>query len=87
MSLSYSVDFGRPGILAGFPVPLPRIIYPEIRESIRRTTTDVAITMGGGISLAMSDQWSIDGDARYVTITGRRDVHAGRFGAGISYRF
>ena len=85
--VSYSVDYG-PIFPADFPVPLPRtVIYPVIRESIQRSTTDVAITMGGGISVAMGNQWSIDGDARYVAIVGDRDLQMGRFGAGLSYRF
>ena len=87
--LSYSVDYGPifgTTFPPGIPIPLPRIV-PPIQESIRRSTTDVAITMGGGISFAMGSQWSIDGDARYVAIVGDRDLQMGRFGGGISYRF
>jgi opacity protein-like surface antigen len=43
--------------------------------------------MGGGVSFAMGNRWSIDGDVRYVAIGGDRDLHIGRFGAGVTYRF
>lgn len=85
--VSYAFDF-EPIFPAGFPLPLPRtIVFPSIQQSIARSTTDVAITMGGGISVAMGNQWSIDADARYMAILGNRDLQMGRFGAGVSYRF
>ena len=88
--VSFTIDY--PPVFFGptfpeIPIPLPRPVVPPFQESIRRSTTDVAITMGGGISFAMGSQWSIDGDARYVAIVGDRDLQMGRFGGGISYRF
>jgi len=71
--------FGQPAI---FPPPfLPRT------ESIDRTTTDFTATFGGGVSFLTNDHWSLDVDARYIEIFGRRDAQIGRYGGGITYRF
>ena len=69
----------------GFGSPI--IILPPIVQSIRRTTTDFAMTFGGGVSMLVSDDWSIDADVRYLGVAGDRDIHTGRYGAGITFRF
>ena len=64
-----------------FPLP------PPVSQSIARTTTDFVATLGGGVSLLTGDHWAFDVDARYVGLLGSRDLHIGRYGGGISYRF
>ena len=63
------------------------VSLPSLSESIRRATTDFAMTFGGGVSVSISDSWSVDGDVRYLGIAGDRDIHTGRYGAGITFRF
>ena len=71
-------------------VALPQGIIPSsgtvtLRESL--SATDLALTLGGGVSLLATDHLAIDIDARYLRLEGNRDIDVGRFGAGISYRF
>lgn len=81
------IDYG-PIILASIPASLPRTIaYPVITQRLTHTTTDITLTMGGGVSLMMTDQWSVDADARYIAVTGEASGDLGRFGAGLTYRF
>jgi len=70
----------------GQPIIVPPPFLPRT-ESIDRTTTDFATTFGGGVSFLTNDHWSIDVDARYIEIFGRRDAQIGRYGGGITYRF
>jgi hypothetical protein len=77
--LTLNVPFGQPMI---FPSP-----FPPRTESIDRTTTDFAAAFGGGVSFLTNDHWSLDVDARYIGIFGRRDAQIGRYGGGITYRF
>jgi hypothetical protein len=80
----YTVTFPR-----GFqPGPGGAIfVVPPITESIRLTTTDFAMTLGGGVSLLVLDRWSIDADVRYLGVVGDRDIHTGRYGGGLTFRF
>jgi opacity protein-like surface antigen len=82
--LLYRYEY-RPFITPGFGGGT--IVLPGLSESIRRTTTDFAMTFGGGVSVSVSDSWSIDGDVRYVGVAGDRDIHTGRYGGGITFRF
>lgn len=75
--------FSPPG---GLLVPFPTLLRPQI-ESITRTTTDFAATIGGGIGILTSDHWSLDIDARFIGIFGQRDARVGRYGGGVTYRF
>jgi hypothetical protein len=82
--LGYTIRYPpilRPAVVTGI------VVFPPITETIRRTTTDFAMTFGGGVSVLVSDGWSIDGDVRYLGVTGGRDIHSGRYGAGITFRF
>ena len=45
------------------------------------------MTLGGGVGVLVSDRWSMDADARYIGVAGERDIHTGRYGAGITFRF
>ena len=70
------------------PYPLGFGLFaPVFTETIRRTTTDFAMTLGGGLGIRLSDRWSVDVDARYMGVAGERDINTGRYGAGITFRF
>jgi opacity protein-like surface antigen len=62
-----------------FPLPTP---YP-----VTSSSTGMALTIGGGASILVTDHLSIDVDLRYFRIMSEVDRNAGRFGAGASYRF
>jgi len=80
--LRYTISYGPfPAGLVGIVVP------PRFTESISRISTDFAMTLGGGVSVLVSDRWSADADIRYVGVAGERDIHTGRYGAGITFRF
>jgi opacity protein-like surface antigen len=57
-------------------------------QSIESTTTSMALTLGGGASLLVTDHLTVDADLRMLHLAetdGGRNI--GRFGAGVSYRF
>ena len=73
-----------PRVLGGIAIPAIPIIRPQ---PVRRSSTDLALTLGGGISVLAGDHVSVDVDLRYLRLIGDRDVNVGRFGVGASYRF
>ena len=73
-----------PRVPAGVPVPTISIIPPQ---PVERSSTDLALTLGGGVSVLVGDHVSVDVDLRYLRLIGARDLNVGRFGVGASYRF
>lgn len=70
---------GGPGII----VPQPRpIIQPIISSS-----TDLALTIGGGVGLRVMKRTWVDVDLRFLRLLAYEDVNVGRFGIGMRYRF
>jgi opacity protein-like surface antigen len=67
--------------------PNGTIVFQAFTETFRRSTTAFAMTFGGGVSVIVADGWSIDADARYLGVAGSRDVHTGRYGGGVTFRF
>lgn len=63
------------------------LVPTTFTRRVSRSATDLALTLGGGVSLLATDHFAIDLDARYLRLQGSRDIDVGRFGAGISYRF
>jgi opacity protein-like surface antigen len=66
----------------GFPIPINPIV-----DRYTQSSTELALTLGGGVSVFWGDHLSIDGDLRYLRLLGSEDRNVGRFGAGVSYRF
>lgn len=67
--------------------PLGLTVLPG-PQSIESTTTSMALTLGGGASLLVTDHLSVDADLRVLhLIETDRGRNVGRFGAGVSYRF
>jgi opacity protein-like surface antigen len=77
------------GIAGLFPPGLTPLIFPplDIRSPFTVSTTDLALTVGGGVSVLATHGMSIDVDLRYLRLMGQEDRNIGRFGAGVSYRF
>jgi opacity protein-like surface antigen len=73
--------------LAVPPIPLPTVLPPLSIPPYMSSSTDLALTLGGGISVMATDRLSFDVDLRYLRIVATRDRNVGRFGAGASYRF
>jgi opacity protein-like surface antigen len=67
-------------------LPLPPTILP-IQSRPVSTSTGLALTLGGGVSLLATDHLSIDVDLRSLYIRGDASGAIGRFGVGASYRF
>jgi opacity protein-like surface antigen len=79
-----------PGIiLAGVtPISIPTaLVRPPVVQTITRSSTDFAVTFGGGVSVFSTKHLALEIDVRYLGVLGSRDLHIGRYGAGISYRF
>jgi opacity protein-like surface antigen len=66
------------------PPGIPVVIAPQ---AMTRSSTDLALTAGGGVSLLAGPRVSIDVDLRYLRLMADRDRNVGRFGVGVSYRF
>ena len=66
------------------PTGIPVVVPPQ---SVTRSSTDVALTAGGGVSVLVADHASIDVDLRYVRLIADRDENVGRFGVGVTFRF
>ncbi len=59
-------------------LPLGGVSIPTIlRPRVSRSSTDLALTLGGGASLLAGDHLSIDADLRYFRLIGDRDLNAG----------
>jgi Outer membrane protein beta-barrel domain len=77
-----------PTILPGTTLPpVPLIFPPPVVQSISRTSTDFAVTIGGGVTIRTGPHLAFDVDVRYLGFLGSRDLNVGRYGAGISYVF
>ncbi|HUR34126.1 MAG TPA: outer membrane beta-barrel protein [Vicinamibacterales bacterium] len=63
---------------------LPVLPGPSQFES---TTTNMALTLGGGASFLLTDHVALDADLRVLHLTGDQSRNIGRFGGGVSLRF
>jgi|GEM_PF-2663285 opacity protein-like surface antigen len=70
----------------GITVPLPDIL-PGPQQLVSNTTLAMALTLGGGASILMTDHLSIDGDLRVLKLLANTGRTIGRFQLGASYRF
>jgi hypothetical protein len=71
--------------LVAIPIILPQPVPIQSRPVT--TSTGLALTLGGGVSLLATDHFSIDVDLRSLYIRGVDGGAIGRFGVGASYRF
>ncbi|HEX7796191.1 MAG TPA: outer membrane beta-barrel protein [Vicinamibacterales bacterium] len=70
----------------GITVPVPDIL-PGPQQLFSNTTLAMALTLGGGASVLMTDHLSIDGDLRVLKLLADTGRTIGRFQVGASYRF
>src|SRR5712692_1566369 len=90
-SVRHTADFGYPIPLStptlptGAPIPFPpfRIATQHVTSSF----VDLALTLGGGLSVRVASQMSVDADLRMFRLLGGQDQNVGRFGLGLRYRF
>jgi opacity protein-like surface antigen len=68
--------------------PLPVVAAPRtISQPLVSASTDLALTIGGGVGIRVAKRMSIDVDLRLFRLLGAEDVNVGRFGVGARYRF
>jgi opacity protein-like surface antigen len=75
------------GILPATPIVggVPGI--RTVTQPVSTSSTDLALTIGGGLNVSITSHVSIDGDLRYFRLLATQDANAGRFGVGVRYRF
>ncbi len=56
-------------------------------SELQTTSTSMALTLGGGASLLVTDHVAVDADARVLHLASDRARNIGRFSVGVSYRF
>jgi len=69
-------------ISPGIPVSLR-----PITEHITSSSSDLALTLGGGLGVRVASQLAVDADLRLFRLLGQQDRNLGRFGVGVRYRF
>jgi opacity protein-like surface antigen len=72
-----------PPLPANLPVPIPR----QIRRHIVSSSTDLALTIGGGLDVKLTSHVTVGADLRYFRLLGQEDTSVGRFGVSARYRF
>ena len=75
---TFSADLTALGVLTPSVIPA---------RSYTATTTGLAMTIGGGVGIAVTPRLSIDVDLRELHVHGTGGGDIGRFGVGASYRF
>jgi opacity protein-like surface antigen len=80
-NLKESFTIAGPASVAG---SIPVVIPPR---AATQSSTALALTLGGGVSVVIAPHLSLDADARYVRLMSTRDLNIRRFGVGLSYRF
>ena len=61
-------------------------ILPQSND-LEFTSTNMALTLGGGASFLLGNHFAVDADLRLLHIMGNDSRNIGRFGGGVSYRF
>jgi opacity protein-like surface antigen len=56
-------------------------------ERIASSSVELALTIGGGLSVRVTSELSVDADLRAFRLLGEQDRTVGRFGVGVRYRF
>jgi len=83
-----------------YPVPIPLPVaapgvaptpiipqYRQVTQRVVSSSTDLAVTIGGGASIRVSSSFSVDADLRLFRLLSDDDRNLGRFGVGARYRF
>ena len=78
--------------MAATPNPPTSIVVPtlpvrQFTQHVTSSSNDLALTLGGGLSVRTTSQSWIDADLRLFRLLGNTDRNVGRFGVGFKYRF
>jgi opacity protein-like surface antigen len=65
----------------------PQVVLGQTTVRVDDDSTDLALTIGGGVSIRVRGPMAIDVEGRYLSLLGRRDYNVGRFGGGLTFRF
>jgi opacity protein-like surface antigen len=92
-SVRHTADFGypvasplsTPSLPTGAPIPLPQ--FRIVTQPVTSSVVDLALTLGGGLSVRVGSRVSVDADLRMFRLLGGQDQNVGRFGLGVRYRF
>jgi opacity protein-like surface antigen len=68
-----------------FSIALPQ--FRSFSQHVTSSSVNMVLTLGGGLSVRIASQVSIDADLRMFRFLGDEDRSAGRFGVGVHYRF
>jgi opacity protein-like surface antigen len=91
-SVRQTADFvySSPLPLATPNLPIGVIPVPQFRtltENVTSSSVALALTVGGGLSIRVASQVSVDADLRMFRLLGDQDRNVGRFGVGVRFRF
>lgn len=67
--------------------PSISISKSSFTQHVTSSAVEMALTLGGGLSVRVASQLSLDADLRMFRLLGEVDRNSGRFGVGIRYRF
>ena len=70
----------------GISIPTPDIL-PGPQQVVSNTTLAMALTLGGGASILVTDHLAVDADLRVLKLLAETGRTIGRFQVGASYRF
>jgi len=76
-----------------YPFPLPLAIpglpidVRPISQRVTSSSTDLALTLGGGVGVRVASSLWVDADLRVFRLFGDEDRNLGRFGVGVRYAF
>jgi opacity protein-like surface antigen len=85
-SIRQTTEIVFPNPLAAISPTIP-IVLPPITQHFTQSATDLALTLGGGVDVAIAQRFSVGGDFRYYRVFADQDSNVGRFGASVRYRF
>jgi opacity protein-like surface antigen len=75
------INFPRPLLPAGVLIPI------RLPQRVVDSTTNLALTIGGGVDVRIASRAAVTADLRYFRLFGEQDSNVGRFGVGVRYRF
>ena len=73
--------------IPGLSLPAPGSIGFPFRQPYTTSAVEMALTLGGGVSVRVLSDLAVDVDLRMFRLLGEDDSNVGRFGVGVRYRF
>ena len=88
-SIRHTAEYSYPVFASVLGAPILIGIPPVniVPQRVTSTAIELALTLGGGLSVRVASQVSVDADLRMFRLMGVEDRNAGRFGVGVRYRF